>query len=127
MPRGNGFLVSRLARQPPGDEDCGPGEIMALTRPRIRDTASDQPHKKPGQHKSAEQHGPITHVELKETAVCCNFYIWEHGLLCFGKMDCRIVTDVTPVIKVPHRRDGGCDPNATATNFVHWSISDPTT
>jgi hypothetical protein len=65
----------RAMRRPDGPRRLGP---VRLWRYRIRDTASDQPHKKPGQHKSAEQHGPITHVELKKTAVCCSFYVGEH-------------------------------------------------
>src|SRR5215813_6609595 len=49
---------------------------------RILDLRSDQPHQKAGQRKSAEQHEPIAHVELKKTAVCRNLRIREHDVLC---------------------------------------------
>jgi hypothetical protein len=46
----------------------------------IRDDDSNQPHQKADQHKSAKQHGPIPHVELKKTTVCRNLHIREHDL-----------------------------------------------
>ena len=54
---------------------------------RILDAGSDQPHQQADQRKSAEQHGPIAHVELKKTTVCRNLHIREHGLLCCIAMD----------------------------------------
>ncbi len=48
---------------------------------RILDAGSDQPHQKADQRKSAEQHGPIPHVELKKTTVCRNLHIREHDQL----------------------------------------------
>jgi hypothetical protein len=48
---------------------------------------SDQPHQKANQSKSAEQHGPIAHVEREKTTVCRNLHIREHDLLCRIAMD----------------------------------------
>jgi hypothetical protein len=54
---------------------------------RILVAGSDQPHQKAYQSKSAEQHGPIAHVEREKTTICRNLHIREHDLLCRIAMD----------------------------------------
>jgi hypothetical protein len=62
-------------------------EKIMLPLWRILDAGSDEPHQKANQSKSAEQHGPIAHVEREKTTICRNLHIREHDLLCRIAMD----------------------------------------
>src|SRR6266852_7463647 len=81
-------LLLRTPHPPRGREGRGPcREDYAATGLKSLTPGSNQPHQKADQYNSAKQHGPIPHVELKKTTVCCNLHIREHDLLCCIAMD----------------------------------------
>jgi hypothetical protein len=58
------------------------GEVAPATTWRVVAAGSDQPNQKSDQRKSAEQHGPIAHVERKKTSLSRNLHIRKHVQLC---------------------------------------------